>query len=275
MNKIRGFVLRLRNLPEQQKQIILFTIIAVSAVVLLFLNIKSTKNTISKIGESVKSVNLQGIDFNTPNSNLQNNGLESEVGMPDTEINNVTSSQSGNIFQNQNSDWSAGNGSRSDADWQTYKNELYGFTIDYPKDWSIDESHTTNLDIWLEKKVEKEVADIHIEVASQTQSIKSTQEGMDYIISQMKDIVKPKEKIGIETYEAYEVIGTICTSICTGSPDDTYFPFSVIYLSNKDTVIKIKYGEGTLDIGWKNTIENWKYYDEYKKIISTISFNTL
>lgn len=285
-NKIRNFIVKLQNLSDKKKKIILFSIIAISAIILLFFNIKSTGNSISKIGESVKTIDFPTIDFSEPNSNFQNNELNSGVEMSNIEINNFTSSESDGIFQNQNSDWHASNaspalqlnsslgGGRSDAGWQTYKNELHGFAIDHPKEWYIDENQTTGLDIWLEKKVEKEVADIHIEVVSKTKNIKSAQEGMNYIVSQMKDVIKLEEKIMIGNYEAYEVIGTICTSICRESSDDSYYPFSVIYLSNNDTVIKIKYSEGTLDVGWKNTIKDWKYYDEYKKIISTLTFNT-
>lgn len=263
-DKVKNFVLNLQNLEEQQKKMIVFVIIIISAIILIFINIKFTKNTISKIGNNINSDNLyNNVNFNEQASNFQNNSIESGLETTNTAVENIPLDQLENSLKDQH------------YDWQKYQNETYGFSINYPKDWQIDKNQTTDLDIWLEKIVEKEVASLHIEIASKTQNIKSTKEGVDYIISQMKNIIKPEKQVIIQNSEAYEVIGTICTSICNGSSEDIYSPFSIIYIAHNDTVIKIKYSEGTLGTGWKNSIDNWKYYDEYKQIISTIIFNTL
>jgi len=254
--KIRNLIVKLQVLPENQKKIIFFTIIIISALVMATFGIMATRNNISKIGDSIKSMDIS--QFKIPENQPPNN-QEKDFNNTDIvkEINNTIDEIKKENNQN--------------SDWQTYKNEPYDFTINYPKDWGI-KNHTTDLDIWLEKEDSKEVASIHIEVVSQTKNIKSAKEGTDYIVSQMKNIIKPEENISIGTYEGYEVIGAICISICKESLNDGYFPFSVIYFSNNDTVIKIKYSEGTLGIGWKNTVKDWKYYEEYKKIISTITF---
>ena len=254
--KISNFLAKLRSLPEKQKIVIFFAIIAIFGVALIFWSIKITRDGVSKIRESVKSINLSQFKI-LENQQIDNQEKYFNDTDADKEINNTTDGT--NKIDNKNSDL------------KTYKNEPYGFTIDYPKDWGVDSNQTNDLHLWLQKEISKEVASLHIEVASQTQNTKSTEDGVSYIISQMKDITK-QEKVKIGEFDGYEVIGMICTQICKESLDDPYFPFSVIYFSHNDTVLKIKYSEGTLGIGWKDTIKDWKYYDEYQKIISTFRF---
>lgn len=258
--EIRELVLRLRSLPENQKKIILFTIIIVSALIIGFFTVISTNENIKKIGKSIDLIDFPKIDIYQENPDLQGKKLIPETNQPNTESDNNMSDQSNGLLKNQN------------FDWQMHTNKQYDFIINYPKDWSIDNGKTTDLHIWLEKKLLEEVASLHIEVVSQTQKIKSSEDGSDYIVSQMKNIIKPKEKINVGEYEGYEVVGTICTGTCNGSPEDMYFPFSVIYFSNDHVVIKVKYSEGVLGLGWKKEIKDWKFYDEYKGIISNIKF---
>jgi len=54
--KIRTFLIKLQNLPEKKKKIILWTIVAILAVVMGFFWVKNAVYTFSKMGESVKSV---------------------------------------------------------------------------------------------------------------------------------------------------------------------------------------------------------------------------
>ncbi len=229
-----------------------------------FFAVISTRNNLSAIGNSVKSFNFPEINIDKEIPDFKRRmSSDSEINTPNTETDNVILNQSDNLFQNQNSDW------------QTYTNEQYGFTVNYSKDWGIDTSQSTDTGILFEKIVLQEVANIRIEIVSQTQEIKSAEEGIDRSISQMKDIIKPKEKIIGGKYEGYDVIGTVCTKICNGSSDDIYSPFSVIYFSNNDIIIKVKYSEGTLGLGWKEGIKDWKFYDEYKSIISTFKFTNI
>jgi len=59
--KIRIFITKLQNLPEQKKKIILWTVVGILAVIMGFFWIRGAINNFSKIGESVKSINLQDI----------------------------------------------------------------------------------------------------------------------------------------------------------------------------------------------------------------------
>ena len=56
--KIKEFITKLQNLPEQKKKIILWTIVAILGLIMGFFWIRGAINGISKIGESVKTINL-------------------------------------------------------------------------------------------------------------------------------------------------------------------------------------------------------------------------
>ena len=247
-DKIKNFVGKLQNLPENQRKTIFFTIIAILAVILLILGVKLTLNDISKIGASLQSAEIP--KFNS--TYLQDN-------TPDAVVQNTSPVDQTKTVADQN------------PAWQIYKNEKYGFAINYPEDWKVDSNQTNDLHLWLQKQVFQEVASLHIEVASQTAGIKTTQEGVSYITSQMKDILK-QERIKIGEVQGHEVIGLICTQVCRGLVDNPYFPFSVISFSDNDTVIKVKYSEGTLGSGWKKKADDWKYYNEFINIILTFRF---
>lgn len=269
---VKEFVAKLRSLPENQKKIILFTVIIIVGLIIGFFNIISTKRNISKIGQSLKSFDVLKTEIliDQSSDNNQNNLGNPDVSIPvsgeqsrEDELDNTTDNVN-DVVADQNS---------TVPELNTYENKKHTFSLQYPKDWVMDSNQTSDLEIFLEKTVSPEVADIHVEVVSDTQSITSADEGINTSISQMKEIIKPKEKINLGTYEGYEVIGTVCTRICTGSAEDIYSPFSIIYVSHNNTVIKMKYSEGTLGVGWKNTMEEWRFYNEYKNIISTLKFN--
>ena len=125
----------------------------------------------------------------------------------------------------------------------------------------------------LERVTLKDVADIHIEIVNQ--KFKSSEEGIDYSISKMKEVIKSKEKITIGGSNGYEAIGTVCTANCNDPSKSLYFPFSIMYVSDHGIIFKMKYSEGNLDVGWKEKREDWKYYNEYKDIISTFTFSPI
>ncbi len=60
--KVRKFLEKLQALPEIKKKIILWTIVAVLAVVMGFFWVRGTINKFSKIGESMGTINIPALD---------------------------------------------------------------------------------------------------------------------------------------------------------------------------------------------------------------------
>jgi len=58
----RDFILKLQNLSDQKKKIILWTIVVILAVIMGFFWIKGTINTLSKIGESAQNTKIPQIN---------------------------------------------------------------------------------------------------------------------------------------------------------------------------------------------------------------------
>ena len=255
LRKIEDFVKKLQILPDNSKKIIIFGIVAVSALIMGSFTIISTKKNISKIGDSLQSINLPEIR------------IEEDLGANQEDFYQADQEETVNDIKDSADDLNKEN--KGDLELQRYKNETYNFTIDYPNSWFIDKNHYSDADFLLEKIALQEVADIHFEIVSQTQGIKTAEEGASLSAFQMSKVIKSQEKIRVGKYEGYEVIGTICTRLCLGSAEDVYSPFSIIYFSKNGVIIKIKYGEGQLGSGWKGAIENWKFYEEYKNIVST------
>lgn len=59
--KFRNFIIKLQNLPEQKKKIVLWTIVSVLAVIMGFFWIKGGINTFSELGQNLQSVKLETI----------------------------------------------------------------------------------------------------------------------------------------------------------------------------------------------------------------------
>ena len=62
----RAIILKLQNYPEKKKKIILWSIVAILAVIMGFFWVKEAVSNVSKIGESVKSINLPKINNSMP-----------------------------------------------------------------------------------------------------------------------------------------------------------------------------------------------------------------
>jgi polyferredoxin len=68
--KIRNFLTKLQSLPEYKKKIILWVIVAILAVVMGFFWVREVVDNFSKIGESVKSINLPKVNINMPSLDI-------------------------------------------------------------------------------------------------------------------------------------------------------------------------------------------------------------
>lgn len=97
----KEFINKLQNLPEKQKKIILWSIVAVLGLILGFIWFKMAIIRFAKIEESMKKIELPGIEI----PNIQPTKMTVE------EIKDQT------------------------VNWETYTNDKYGFEIKYPSDW--------------------------------------------------------------------------------------------------------------------------------------------
>lgn len=260
---IQEYIKKLRALPETQKKVIFFTIMIISALIMGFFAVKSTKNSFTEIGESIKSTDFPKIEITDGRENLPGVAGVAD-GLDEGAVSDVLQNLDEWQTQNSNIFTSPGIGNQ-----ETYINNEYGFEIKYPNDWKIDEINTTDLKLRLLKQDGKEESTIDTEIVSQTRKIKSAEAAIDSIIKKMKDAIKPKEKIDIGNYTGYEAIGTLCTAVCNGSSEDVYSLLSIIYFSNNDEVFYVDYIEGTIGGEYKDNIKDWKHYDEFKNIIST------
>lgn len=111
--KIRNFLEKLQSFPEDRKKIILWTIIVILAIPGGFFWIKDTMSGIKKIAHNISQMKI----FETPVSNV-----------PMPTIPTVTDQTAG---------------------WQTYTNNDYGFAFKYPKDFSVNTSPVSGLNVGL------------------------------------------------------------------------------------------------------------------------------
>ncbi len=63
--KIKNFLTKLQNLPENKKKIVLWTIVSVLALIMGFFWIKGAMDGLSKMGQSISNVQIPQI--NVPN----------------------------------------------------------------------------------------------------------------------------------------------------------------------------------------------------------------
>ena len=124
--KLHEFIKKLQNLPDLQKKIILFAVVGVAAVIMGYFLVKSTARNIGKIAESAKSMDL-------PDLNLQSDEVSKLPSVSDI-INSPEGQAIAEALQN------ADDSQLDTADWKTYANADYGFEIQYPGEWMVQEN---------------------------------------------------------------------------------------------------------------------------------------
>lgn len=70
--KIRKFFVKLQGLPENKKKIILWTIVAVLAVIMGFFWVRGTMHALSEIGKGFQGVKLPEMNINMPSVPVPN-----------------------------------------------------------------------------------------------------------------------------------------------------------------------------------------------------------
>lgn len=99
----RVYLQKLQSLPESKKKIVLWTIVVILGLIMGFFWINGTLDSLQKFGQSSQSILPQ-------------------IEMPATEIPTTEAPTD------------------QTANWQTYKDNYYGFEIEYPPDWGYAES---------------------------------------------------------------------------------------------------------------------------------------
>lgn len=253
--KLYEFIKKLQGLPEEHKKVIVIAVVAIFGVILGFFWVKSTGENISKIGQSLKSIDLPKIEFedvtsgNSPNGKIITDVLET--------LNTEQLENSGEIS------------SDGIDDWKTHASEKYGYTIKHPDAWKIDQDRIKDTELHFLKEVDLDHAIIDIEIVSQTRNITSAESALDAIAGKMKEVTQEKKKITVGDYVGYEAIGTLCTAECSSESSQAYSLLSIIYFSDSKEVFYIDYIEELAGSGYKGALKDWKYYDEFKNIIST------
>ncbi len=116
---IREYIKKLQDLPESKKKIIFFTIIAVAALIMTLLEVKFTGDSLSKIGNSLQSINLPKINIPDNQANVSN---DNAIAINSSPISTPMPSP-----EDQTSDWT------------TYTSDKYGFEVKYPSNLLIRE----------------------------------------------------------------------------------------------------------------------------------------
>ena len=105
LESIRKFVVKLQELPEHKKKIILWTIVVILAIVMGIFWIKGALGSFSRIGENLGEIEMPKMDFSD---------------MPKVDLQEIADQ----INQT--------------GDWKDYINTEYGFEIKIPADWVVE-----------------------------------------------------------------------------------------------------------------------------------------
>lgn len=191
---IREFLTKLQNLPDQQKKIILWSVVAVLAIAMGAFWIRGAMNSLDKIGQSVGQIKLPEIQT--------------------SEIPNIQTS----------TDQTAG--------WKTYTNDEYGFEIKYPTDYKIaagritDQPEEYRITIFPVQNINQGNS---IVVKIETGNV-SLEENVIAAVAQLKKDSAQSAAPVVVNYGSYEIGGLrgyLITSKAADVPGNTYATFKI------------------------------------------------
>jgi len=170
-SKIKSFLEKLQNLPEHSKKIILWSVVAVFAVILGYFWIINAVSSFDKISKNVAQVKIPEIQVpNVQPQNIQTTGLPAQS-------------------------------QQTTESWKTYTNEKYSFEIKYPADWSFRDYESGAAFFPTEKLSENTTGNGSLNVGF-------NKRGSDYCKIPFEDYVKIAGPSEIQNYESVNTINS-------------------------------------------------------------------
>lgn len=227
---IKDFILKLQNLPEQKKKIIIWSVVILLGIIMGIFWIKLSGERLNKMGESASQIKLP--EINLPKIEIPN--IPAEVIIDET------------------------------TNWQTYKNNKYGFEIKYPQGWTFREYNEGIAFRLMEKPND---------LQGEFLNIGYYQRGSDYCKIPFADYVKIA---GASEIQNYESINTFEKIITVGGNEiyKTTWNYSD-FQGNKKISLPITYfgiNNEKLCGGIGAYLNDANYLDNYNKILSTFKF---
>lgn len=233
--KAKNYLEKLRNLPDENKKTILWTIVAITGVVMVFIWIGSIMNGIEKIGKETNGVQLPKIEMPAVPA------LDSLKIMSDS-LN------------------SAGvNGEK------LYKNVKYGFEVKYPENWSFREYDSGAAFFLTEKAADNTTGNGAINLGFYKR-------GADYCKIPFADYVKTAGPMEIQNFESVNQLeeGTNGNGLKGYVIQWNYKDMQGV----EKVSLPITYFEGNSDScgSFEIFLNDENYSDIYKKVISSFNF---
>ena len=108
---LKEFIANLQSLPEEKKKIVFYITMSVVVLIVGFVGVIMTMNNISKMGDSINSVEIPSFDLNLQSGSLENSPLYTDENPNITENPNAETprrTETENVKRQPNNDSSQG-----------------------------------------------------------------------------------------------------------------------------------------------------------------------